>query len=54
MSCVAHIIPKDIQDWTEDEEERSSANIPRHSVDIYAASIALDSVLKLAGVGLPT
>ena len=48
---VAHItIPKDIQDWTEDEEERSSANIPKHSADIYAASYPLphDDLLREA------
>lgn len=39
---VSHItIPKDIQDWTEKDEERSSANIPRHSADIYAAAYPL-------------
>ena len=36
---VAHItVPKDIQDWTSDDAERSSANIPRHSADLYAAA----------------
>src|SRR5918911_1456337 len=36
---VAHItIPKDIQEWSADDEERSSANIPRHSADLYAAA----------------
>jgi pyruvate dehydrogenase (quinone) len=35
---VAHItIPKDIQDWTSSEAERSSANIPKHSADIFSA-----------------
>ncbi len=35
---VAHItIPKDIQDWKSDSE-RSSANIPKHSADVFAAS----------------
>jgi pyruvate dehydrogenase (quinone) len=34
---VAHI-PKDIQDWTSSSDERSSANIPKHSSDIYAAA----------------
>src|SRR5689334_3719689 len=34
---VSHItIPKDIQDWTSDEAERSDANIPQHSADLYA------------------
>ena len=36
---VAHItIPKDIQEWTSSKGERSSANIPKHSSDFYAAS----------------
>jgi pyruvate dehydrogenase (quinone) len=35
---VSHItIPKDIQEWTAREEERSSANIPDHSADLFAA-----------------
>ena len=35
---VVHItIPKDIQDWTSDNH-RSSANIPKHSADLYAGS----------------
>jgi len=39
---VAHItIPKDIQDWTSSEGERSSANIPKHSSDLYAAAYPL-------------
>jgi len=39
---VAHItIPKYIQDWTSDEAERSDANIPRHSANIYAAAYPL-------------
>src|SRR5881394_52395 len=34
---VAHItIPKDIQEWTSSKEVRSSANIPRHSSDLFA------------------
>ncbi len=34
---VAHIlIPKDIQDWPESKNTRSSANIPDHSGDLYA------------------
>jgi pyruvate dehydrogenase (quinone) len=33
---VAHLtVPKDIQDWTADEAERSKANVPRHSADLY-------------------
>ncbi len=36
---VSHItIPKDIQDWTNSKEARSSANIPRHSSDFFAQS----------------
>jgi pyruvate dehydrogenase (quinone) len=36
---VAHItIPKDIQDWTTGEDERSPANIPQHSAAIFAPS----------------
>lgn len=36
---VAHItIPKDIQDWTSADEERSGANVPAHSADLYAAA----------------
>ncbi|HEX8921749.1 MAG TPA: thiamine pyrophosphate-dependent enzyme [Pyrinomonadaceae bacterium] len=39
---VSHItIPKDIQDWTTKDEERSSANIPKHSADFYAAAYPL-------------
>ena len=39
---VAHItIPKDIQDWTNSDAERSEANIPQHSADIYAPSCPL-------------
>ncbi len=35
---VAHItIPKDIQEWTKSEEERSTANIAQHSGDFFAA-----------------
>src|ERR1043166_924174 len=41
---VAHItIPKDIQDWTSDEAERSDANIPQHSADLYAPAYPLPS-----------
>lgn len=39
---VAHItIPKDIQDWTSADEERSGANRPKHSADLYAAAFPL-------------
>ena len=34
---VAHItVPKDIQDWTTSDSQRSSANVKRHSGDVYA------------------
>src|SRR5690349_16286220 len=37
--AVAHItIPKDIQDWTSDDEPRSASNISKHSADLYAAA----------------
>jgi pyruvate dehydrogenase (quinone) len=37
--AVSHItIPKDIQEWTSHDEERSSANIPKHSANVYAAA----------------
>src|SRR6185437_10308109 len=29
---------KDIQEWTSHDEERSKANVPRHSSDLYAAA----------------
>jgi pyruvate dehydrogenase (quinone) len=36
---VSHItIPKDIQEWTSHDEERSKANVPKHSADLYAAA----------------
>ena len=38
---VAHItIPKDIQDWTENEN-RSKANTPKHSGDVYSDTLPL-------------
>ncbi len=48
---VAHVnIPKDIQDWTIDEDLRSPANIPHHSADLFAARHPLptDEELKQA------
>src|ERR671929_171215 len=40
--AVAHItIPKDVQDWTDSDGERSDANIPKHSGDIYAPACPL-------------
>jgi pyruvate dehydrogenase (quinone) len=45
---VAHItIPKDIQDWTLADAERSSANVPKHSADLYAETCPLPSVKLL-------
>jgi len=39
---VAHItIPKDVQDWTDSDAERSDANIAQHSADIYAPACPL-------------
>jgi pyruvate dehydrogenase (quinone) len=39
---VSHItIPKDVQDWTNGHSNRSEANIPHHSEDIYAPSCPL-------------
>src|SRR4051794_11510252 len=36
---VAHItIPKDIQEWSTSDEERSPANIPKHSSDLFSAA----------------
>jgi len=36
---VAHItVPKDIQDWTSKDDERSKANIPQHSSDFFTAA----------------
>jgi pyruvate dehydrogenase (quinone) len=35
---VSHItIPKDIQDWTAEDDQRSSGNVPKHSADIFSA-----------------
>ncbi|HZT58678.1 MAG TPA: thiamine pyrophosphate-dependent enzyme [Pyrinomonadaceae bacterium] len=42
--AVAHItVPKDIQDWTSGDAERSDANIPQHSADLYAPAYPLPS-----------
>ncbi|MFL5615388.1 MAG: thiamine pyrophosphate-dependent enzyme [Gemmatimonadaceae bacterium] len=36
---VAHItIPKDIQDWTANDQPRSSSNVTKHSADLFAAA----------------
>src|SRR5579872_2468090 len=41
---VSHItIPKDIQEWTSRDEERSKANVPKHSADVFAAAHPLPS-----------
>lgn len=55
---VSHItIPKDIQEWTAEDEERSSANAPKHSGDLYAAAYpqppqqALEEAAKLINAG---
>jgi pyruvate dehydrogenase (quinone) len=55
---VAHItIPKDIQDWTSSDEERSAANVPNHSADIFSAShpapsqASLEAAAKLINGG---
>jgi pyruvate dehydrogenase (quinone) len=55
---VAHItIPKDIQEWTSSKEVRSSANIPKHSSDLYSAShpvpphVALQTAADLINAG---
>src|SRR5918912_4572254 len=46
--AVAHItIPKDVQDWTDSDTERSAANIPKHSADIYAPACPLPPVALL-------
>ena len=44
---VSHIlIPKDIQDWT-DTKNRSSANIPNHSADLFAYSRPVQTTAAL-------
>ncbi|MFL6353476.1 MAG: thiamine pyrophosphate-dependent enzyme [Bryobacteraceae bacterium] len=55
---VTHItIPKDIQDWTSSQDERSSANIPKHSSHTYTAAHAvppqesLEAAAKLINKG---
>ncbi len=55
---VSHItIPKDIQEWTTDDEERSSANIVKHSEDLFAAAYpqppqqAIEAAAKLINSG---
>jgi len=55
---VAHItIPKDIQDWTSSKEERSSANVPKHSSRTWSAQHptppreALEAAAQLINAG---
>ena len=46
--AVSHItIPKDIQEWTSHDEERSKANVPKHSSDVYAAAHPMPSQQSL-------
>jgi pyruvate dehydrogenase (quinone) len=45
---VVHItIPKDIQEWTSEEQPRSSANISRHSADLFTAPRAVPATAML-------
>src|SRR3954447_21680962 len=45
---VAHLtIPKDVQDWTSDEDERSSANVEGHSADMFEASRPIPTAAQL-------
>jgi pyruvate dehydrogenase (quinone) len=45
---VSHItIPKDIQEWTKSESERSRANIAKHSSDLYARAYPMPAELRL-------
>ncbi len=45
---VAHItIPKDIQEWTMSDGDRSTANIPKHSGDIFTPSYPVPSQEQL-------
>src|SRR5438067_8200340 len=42
LRAVSHItIPKDIQDWAESDDQRSSTNVPKHSADIYQDAFPL-------------
>src|SRR5919107_262356 len=48
---VAHItIPKDIQEWNSSDENRSSANVPKHSADLFSGAypIPLEASLRSA------
>ena len=45
---VSHItIPKDMQEWTKSEGERSKANIAKHSSDLYARAYPMPAELRL-------
>jgi pyruvate dehydrogenase (quinone) len=45
---VSHItIPKDMQEWTKSEGERSKANIAKHSSDLYARVYPMPAELRL-------
>jgi len=45
---VSHItIPKDIQEWTAAEDQRSGANIAKHSADLYAPAYPMPPRDKL-------
>lgn len=48
---VAHLtVPKDMQDWAVEDAQRSSANIAKHSADLFAAprSVPSDALLRRA------
>ena len=48
LRTVSHItIPKDIQDWTDHDGERSSANIPKHSANLFSPSRPLPPKAQL-------
>ncbi len=48
LRTVSHItIPKDIQEWTQSAGERSAANIPKHSGDVYAAAYPMPHERRL-------
>ncbi|MEO7002206.1 MAG: thiamine pyrophosphate-dependent enzyme [Ktedonobacterales bacterium] len=45
---VSHItIPKDIQEWTTADSQRSAANVPQHSADLYATVAPVPSQARL-------
>ena len=49
LRTVAHItIPKDIQDWAESDDQRSSTNIPKHSADIYQDALPVPPLMVAA------